>query len=435
MAPHPNEEIAILAGFTLVAGITGRTFNVMGSGVNLYSACLARTGIGKAVIKDSINMALRQVGILNNGASFMGPSRITGPKALLNVLNEHPCRILVLEESGLLSASKAGDNAGIARALLELYTSSGKDQWYGEESYSKKDDGVKAIRAPALTLVHVSTPESYIRALRAKDSVNSGDLARVWTVRSLREKSYLNENRRKEFSDDIKKRINLLLGICKANQTTEMLSVPRVIDLNTEQIDTMAEDEFWVNLENRTFQIDPVKATIASRAMMKIMKIASVASIFNDLGNKVGTDEFAWAKNAVLREFESINIAVALGSSDDITSTVEHIAIPAITKILNYQYKEKKACPADYLRGKGCFTRTNLNYALKNNSTVRALDSDPQKSTIAKTGIDKIIEHLIKNNLIVRLSDNQRKMLGGFRGAPSDLYRVTDEFTLFVAKK
>ncbi len=433
MAPHPNEEIAILAGFTLVAGIAGRTFNVLGTGLNLYTACLARTGIGKSVIKDSINIALREVGLLNNGPSFMGPSRITGPKALLNVLREQPTKILVLEESGLLSASKAGDSPGITRMLLELYTSSGKSQWYGEEAYSKKEDGSGAIRSPAVTLAHVSTPESYIKAMRSKDSINSGDLARIWTLRSLRTKSYLNMSRRSTFSEPVAKRINQLLGICKVNQSTEMLATPRIIDISTELINIEEENKIWVDLENRTFITDPIKAVIASRAALKILKIASVASVFNDTGGKVGVDEYAWAKNAILKEFSAINVAVSLGSSDDMSAVIENIVIPTITKILNYHYKDVKACPAKVLKGKGIFSRSNLTNRLKNHLTVKAMDSDTQKSTVTRSGVDKVIDYLLKNNMIVKLTFDQKKHLGVWRES-SDLYKITSEFKMNVMR-
>lgn len=427
MAPHPNEEIAILSGYSLVAGITGRTFNVLGAGLNLYTACLARSGIGKAVIKDSINIALRTIGVLNNGPSFIGPSRITGPKALLKNLHEHPSRILIMEESGLLSASRAGDTAGISRILLELYTSSGRDQWFGAEAYSNKDDSSAAIRAPSVTIAHVSTPESYIRALKSKDSVNSGDLARIWTIRSLRDKSYLNHNRRLEFSQDVADRIVQVLGACKLNQDGEYKTNPKVIDLDTSLIDVDTEDKYWVDIENNTYRSDPVKATIASRASLKIMKIASVASVFNDTGSKVGIDEYAWAKNAIETEFKSINLTVTLGDSSDIDSVINYIAIPTVTKIVNYGYKGTQQNPPEVFRGKGIFSRSNLYHCLKHHTTIKAMDSDTQKSG-GQTGLDKVIDGMLRAGFIVQLTKKDLIALGYFKRAGS-FYKITPMFS------
>lgn len=426
MAPHPNEEIAILSAFSLVAGITGRTFNVLGSGLNLYTACLARSGIGKAVIKDSINVALRTIGVLNNGPTFIGPSRITGPKALLKNLHEHPSRILIMEESGLLSASRAGDTAGISRILLELYTSSGRNQWFGAEAYSNKDDSSAAIRAPAVTIAHVSTPESYIRALKSKDSVNSGDLARIWTIRSLRDKSYLNTQRRLEFSKDIADRIVQVLGACKINQDGEFKNNPKVIDLDTSLIDVDAEDKYWVDIENNTYRSDPVKATIASRAALKIMKIASVASVFNDTGGKVGVDEYAWAKKAIEVEFKTINLTVTLGDSSDLDSVINYIALPAVTKIVNYGYKNGPNNPPEVFRGRGIFSRSNLYHSLKNHTTIKAMDSDTQKSG-GQTGLDKVIDGMLRAGFIVQLTKQDLRALGYFKRAGA-FYKITPMF-------
>lgn len=422
MAPHPNEEMAIMAAFTLVAGVAGRTFNVSGTGLNLYTACLARSGLGKSIIKDSINIALRSVGVLNGGPLFMGPSRITGPKALLRVLNDHPAQILVLEESGLLSASQAGDNPGVTRMLLELYTSSGKDQWYGAESYSKKEDSTTAVRAPAVTLAHVSTPESYIKAMKSKDSINSGDLARIWTLRSLRDKSYLNLNRRKTFSPPIANRINELLGLCKINQKTES---HHVIDIDMSDIDVEGENRRWVDLENACFERDPIKATIASRAPMKTLKIASIASVFNDHGNKIGLDEFYWSKSAVMKEFASINIAISLGDASDMGTVIDNIVIPTITKIVNSAYTDPKSNPSKTLKGRGMFTKSNLMYVFKFNETIKSMGSDVKRTNTSVTGVDKVISYLIKNGMVEKVSRDALIAIGVKR-TDAEVYRITN---------
>ena len=431
MAPHPNQEIAILAGFTLVAGIAGRTFNVSGTGLNLYTACLARSGIGKATLKNSINKALLQVGALNNGASFLGPARITGPKALLKILHEAPSRILIMEESGLLSASSAGDMPGISRILLDLYTSSGSGEIHNGEEYSNKEDSSSILFSPSVTIGHVSTPESYIKALKSKDSANSGELARIWTIRTLRDKAYLNSDRRLEFSKDVTERIVQLLGVCKVNQNKDHKDKPKIIDMSLDLIDVEDESKYWVDLENKTVITDPVKATIASRAFVKILKIASVSSVFNDTGNKVGIDEYTWAKNAITEEFKSITTAVTLGDSSDMDIVVQHTVIPSITKIVNYQYKDKKMVPAKAYKGKGIFTKNNLYHCLKNSDVIKQMDSDTQKSSVAKTGIQKCIDYMINMGLITKMTTQSVRAIGG-KGRIGDTYKITEDMKLRI---
>ena len=430
MAHHPNQELAIMAGFTLVAGMVGRTFNVNGSGLNLYIACLGRTGIGKSIIKDSINKALREVGLLNNGASFIGPARITGPKALLKALHEHPTKLLVMEESGLLSASRAGDTAGINRVMLELFTSSGKDQWFGAEAYSDAADSSAALRAPSLTVAHVSTPESYIEALKAKDAANSGDLARIWTLRTLRDKSYLNRDRRLTYSAGVTKRIKELLAVCKDNQVNK--DNPVVRDMDSELIDLEKLDKDWTDRENRLIHLDPLKATIASRAVLKILKIASVASVFNDTGGKIAIEEFQWARNAVTEEFETINLAVKLNDATDMDAVIEFYAIPYITKILNGGYKNANARVSKVLEGRGMFAKSHLHAAAKNNSTIKKMASDVKGSFKATSGVDKILEAMLSAGYIHKLSQEECKKMTA-RGRVGQLYIITEMFKVVAS--
>ena len=432
MAHHPNQELAIMAGFTLVAGVCGRTFNINGSGLNLYIACLGRTGIGKSIIKDSINKALREVGVMNNGASFIGPARVTGPKALLKALHEHPTKLLVMEESGLLNASRAGDMAGINRVLLELFTSSGKDQWFGAEAYSDAKEGSAALRAPSLTIAHVSTPESYIEALKAKDSTNSGDLARIWTLRTLRDKSYLNQKRRKSFSAGTVNRIKQILALCKGNQNPECKENPIVVKMETEHIDIEKLDKEWTDKENKLVHLDPLKATIASRAVLKILKIAGVASVFNDTGNKIGLDEYKWALHAVQEEFDTINLAVKLNDSTDMDAVVEYYAIPYITKILNGGYKNPNCRVSAASKGKGVFAKSHLHAAAKNNGTIKKMSSDVKGSFKAVSGVDKILDAMISAGYIHKLTQEECKRLAP-RGRVGQLYVITKMFKVMAS--
>ncbi len=424
MAHHPNQELAIMAGFSLIAGIAGRSFNINGSGLNLYIACLGRTGIGKSIIKDSINKALREVGALNNGASFIGPARVTGPKALLKALAENPTKLLVMEESGLLSASAAGDSHGINRVLLELYTSSGKDQWFGAEAYSDTKESSLALRAPSLTIAHVSTPESYIEALRSKDATNSGDLARIWTLRTLRDKAYLNRKRRLDYSEGVSERINQVLSLCKVNQRAD----PVVVDMDSDHIDLKALDIEWTDKENELVQRDPLKATIASRAVLKILKIAGVASVFNDTGGKIGMDEYLWAKQAVHEEYSTINIAVKMNDATDMDAAIEYYAMPAVTKILNRGYKAKGANASVKYAHRGMFSKANFYQALKYNSVIKKMDSDIKRSHKSSSGIDKMLDAMVNAGLLHRLSKDQSNVIR----KNAQIFAITNQFENMV---
>jgi hypothetical protein len=425
MAPHPNEEVAIMAGFSLVAGITGRTFNVLGTGLNLYVALLADSGIGKANLKNSINTALLQNCIMEGGPTFKGASRFTGPKPMFEMLLNGLSRVCVLEESGLMSESTAGDQKGLTRVMLDIYSSSGRGEFAGGESYSRAEDTVPVIPSPALTIAHVSTPLSYLRALKSKDATVSGDIARVWMMRSMRYKRPLNIERREDFSSEVMTQIRRLVKRCAPQQSKDSHTV---INVGTTCIDIQADSNKWTDFENRCKDDgDQLRRALTSRAFVKILKIASIASIFN--GNtEVGIHEYKWAQSAIEGEIATIEEALSFGSSDDMMLVVKNIIVPVVSKILNDKYKDRAKCVPRSLRGKGIFTASNINQALRNSEVLKRMNDDPERSN-PKSGIEKIIGFMLRSGLVVAMSQDQLRMMGA---KTKIAYKVTEDFVLLM---
>jgi len=425
MAPHPNEEVALMAGFALVAGIIGRTYNVLGTGLNLYVALLADSGVGKANLKNSINTALMVDCALEGGISFKGASRFTGPKPLFEMLLAGLSRVCVLEESGLMSESTAGDQKGLSRVMLDIYSSSGRGEYAGGENYSKQEQNVPVIPSPALTIAHVSTPLSYLRALKAKDAAVSGDIARVWMMRSMRDKAPLNTTRRTNFSEPVIARIKELVKKCIPQQDPKNGTV---IDVDTSYIDIRKDSDLWTDEENKyKHDGDNLRRAITSRAFVKILKISSIASIFN--GHMViDLNEYKWATDAIYGEIAMIEEALSYGSSDDMMVIANGIIMSAISKIINNKFSDPKKCPPKGLHGKGIFTSYNLSQALRNNEVLKRMNDDPERPN-PRSGIEKILAYMMRNGLITALNENQLSALGT---KVKMAYKVTDECLLLM---
>ncbi len=422
MAPHPNEEVALMAAFALVAGVVGRRYNVSGDGLNLYMALLADSGIGKATLKNVIHTALIRNCTLEGGGKFVGPSRFTGPKAVFNSLQDGLSRVCVLEEAGLLDESKAGDQAGLTRVFLDLYTSSGRGHYAGGEHYSKSDDTVAVLNSPALTLAHVSTPTSYIRALKQKNAALSGGIARVWMIRSIRPKAYINEDRRAKFSPEVINRLKALVKECAPYQSHDK---DEVIPLGLNGVPYKIDSDGWVDIENQHKErAEELERTVASRAFMKTLKIASVGSVFNG-SVMIEPDMYAWAKDAIEQEVRNINEVMLHGSTDSIALIVESTIAPVIGKIIADKFDDLKKTPPKYLKGKGIFTLTNLKQALRGNHVISRLGDDAERVSNPKDGFQKIIDYLLREGMIVRVSD---KMLRQAKARTKIAYRVTDDF-------
>lgn len=422
MAPYPNLEIALSGAIGLVAGICGRTYNILGMGLNIYIAILADSGIGKANLKDSINLALRAGGgKFNLGNSFVGRSRFTGPKAIFDMLNNGLSRICIIEESGLISESKAGDGAGTTRAFLDLYTSCGYGKWAGDEGYSSDKDNIPALHSPAMSIVNVSTPKSFLKALKAKSADVSGEVARLWMMRSMGEKPYLNTNRRKDFSAKHIAKIGLLISTCIKNQKPDDDLV--TVDLQIDP-EVVKEANKWVDMENKYIrESDHLKRTLCSRAFAKILKLAAICSVYNGLGY-IGKAEYEWADKAVRRELDSINDAFTFETSDDLFILVKNIFIPAVVRCLVGAYDDPKKNVKTELANYGIFTHYAIQQALKSNNTIKAIDDDTSRQN-PMTGIDKCLKHMMRSGLIGFVDEEKMKKL---KSKSRIGYRITEEF-------
>lgn len=426
MAPYPNKEIALAGGMGLVAGIVGRAFNVLGMGLNIYIAILADSGIGKANLKDSINLALRAGGgNLNLGANFIGKSRFTGPKAIFDMLNMGLSRICILEEAGLMSESLAGDAAGITRVLLDLYTSSGYGKWAGDEGYSSRENSIPVIHSPALSVVNVSTPKSFLKALKSKSAEVSGEVARLWMLRSIGEKPYFNKKRRKDYSKEHIAVLGNLISKTYQFQQPDSELLCTEIEVPDEFVDDANK---WVDLENQFLhEGDHLRRTLCSRAFAKICKMAAIVSLYN--GKMVlGEDEYLWATKCVEKELSSIRESFAFETSDDLAQMAKTIIVPGIVKSLLGGYQGVKKNVPDKVAQYGIIPHYQLSQIFWNHAVLKDIDDDTNRPN-PKTGLDKVITYMVKTGLLTQLDDKQMKK---FDSNSKIGFRITDDFKLMM---
>ena len=358
---------------------------------------------------------------MEGGVSFKGASRFTGPKPLFEMLLAGLSRVCVLEESGLMSESTAGDQKGLSRVMLDIYSSSGKGEYAGGENYSKQEQNVPVIPSPALTIAHVSTPLSYLKALKAKDAAVSGDIARVWMMRSMRDKAPLNISRRTNFSEPVIARIKELVKKCAPQQSTESGDVT---DVDISYIDIRKDSDVWTAEENKyKHDGDNLRRAITSRAFVKIMKISSISSIFNGhMG--IDLEDYKWATSAIHGEIAMIEEALSYGSSDDMMVIVRGVVMPAVSKILGRKFSSPQKCPPKALMNKGIFTGTNLTQVLRNNEVIKRMNDDPERPN-PRSGLEKIIAYMTRSGLLTSLAESQLITMGT---KVKVAYKVTDEF-------
>lgn len=422
MAHHPNQSIAVVAGVAVVAGIIGRTYNVRGTGLNMFISLLANTGVGKELITRAVNHAFLDGYVGEGAASFRGPGRFTGPPGIIKSLQGGMSQICVMTEAGLLNASKAGDGSGVTRTLLSLYTRSGKKDWTQTEVYSKDEDSIPALNAPALSIIAESTPQTFIQGFLSSKADVNGEMARTWIVRLHGDKEPLQRDIRKGFSKTVNERLKEVIAICSSNQLTPTpqavydVEVPEQVYADSDKM-TDRENEF--RRAGKLFE----QAT-TSRAWIKQVKLSSICSIFNNPRElKIEYHSYMWACSVVEKEITEIHDSLMHESSSDLTAVISGIVIPAIYRILHDGFKTKKKKVSKELRKLSIVTRSTLGQALLNNRTLKELDGDASKGK-ASTGLDKVLAYMCETGLLRKVEKTE---LLGLGSKASLGYQITDD--------
>jgi hypothetical protein len=197
--------------------------------------------------------------------------------------------------------------------------------------------------------------------------------------------------------------------------------------INIEIPDQFLEDnKKWVDLENKyKKEGDTLRRTLCSRAWAKIIKMASLVSLF-DGSNKISDESYEWAEAAVEQELEFIQRTFHYESSDSLRDVVVSTVYNPIVKCLRGHYKSDKINASEKIRSKGIFTYTNISQALKGNTIIAELDDDTSRNN-PKTGLEKILEYMLRSGLLTRVDEKELRRYGCKAKIG---YKITDDFKL-----
>jgi len=149
--PTLSQPVYSAAGtIGLMAGITGRAFNIKGAGLNQYIFVVGETGTGKdtmAYVTSKLFNAVGNMSPVAGAASmptfndFRGPGELVSSAGLIKWLEKKPCAYSILGEMGLLMQQMCKPNAppnlaSIMRVLLQLYSKSGNGNTFDPGAYS-----------------------------------------------------------------------------------------------------------------------------------------------------------------------------------------------------------------------------------------------------------------------------------------------------------
>lgn len=302
-AQRPVQEIALAAAIGLAAGVAGRAFNISGTGLNQYLLLLAKTGTGKEGaakgISNLVGAVRPQVPTVDD---FVGPSAFASGQALIRVLDARPCFLTLMGEFGLRLQAMNDPRANSAErllktVLLDLYGKSGFSDVLRSTAYSDSDKNTKAIRAPAVTILGESTPETFYEGIHAGD-IADGLIPRFHIIEYTGPRPHKNKTANCPPDAKLVDRFSDLVVTALTVQNNHTCQ-PVQVQPDAEQYLDDFDNEATEALNSAGSQGE---AQLWNRAHLKALKLAGLLAVGVDWHNPVVTLELAtWAVDFVRR--------------------------------------------------------------------------------------------------------------------------------------
>lgn len=337
-SPRAVHEIALTAAIGLMAGITGRAYNVSQMGLNQYILLLAGTGTGKEAMATAINKLMASIRMQVPAATaFMGPGKIASNAALLKyIAKKSPCFVSVVGEFGLTMQDITARNAnpaqrGLRQILLDIYNKSGKDQIMYPSIYSDSDKTTEAVSSPSITLLGETAPETFYNALNESMLVD-GFLPRWLIIEYSGKRMHLSKTH--EFavpSHQLSDQLATLCGHCLT-----LMHRGKVIELQFDKDAAELMDVFDRHATDMINSFDKENMKhLWNRAHVKALKLAALVAIgINPYEPAISLTTAEWAlgivqrdTNALIKRFERGEVGKDSEETKQISKVVKAMAI------------------------------------------------------------------------------------------------------------
>jgi hypothetical protein len=404
-SPRPVPHIALAAAIGFMSG-TGRAWNVSGTGLNMYTLCVAPSGSGKEMIAGGINKIIGEYDkaamVTRNLANpeppkgartFIGPSEIASGAGVIRWLSEgNRSFVSIIGEFGIKLRQISADNASSAdssllRTMLDLYAKSGAGSTLNPSAYSDKKNNTELVFAPSFSFIGETTPSTLYGAIN-ENMILNGLLPRILTItyegKRVPENLYATHA---VMQDESRARlvafVNASLKHVAQNTVCNINLTPEAQALST-QLST--ECDIYINSDNRE-----VGKTLWNRTHLKVLKLAALVAVgCNPLNPVVAVEHLHWAKSIVfpdtIRMIKLFDNG-AFGNRDESDMQRETDVCRAIVRYLSSPRNENEAA----LAARGVITHTRLAAAVY--PLVSFAKAKQKEARALKETIDSLATH------------------------------------------
>lgn len=422
-AVRPVPEVAIAAAIALLAGLTGRSYNISGTGLNQYLILLARTGSGKegaASGIESLIAAIRHT--VPMADQFMGPAAFASGQALIKTLAERPCFVSVLGEFGLtlqqLSSARASSaEIMLRKVLLDLYGKSGWNQTLRSSVYADIEKNTKVVQAPAVTILGESTPETFFDGLDATH-IAEGLIPRFSIIQYTGPRPPRNPH---AFCPPEPSLVTRLVEIVTVSLTTANNNTFCPVQIEAAAQSLLDTFDHKCDAEiNRSG--NEVETQVWNRAHLKALKLAGLLAVgYNPHAPLVTVELAAWAVAFVEADVQAITKRFQAG---DVGTGDDKQVNDMKRAILNYLQKpnarEQKNAKLLALHRAGLIPKDSITTRVYNLPSFR---NDPKRARFA---VEQVIQTFVDFGYLVQVATQTLSAKYNFGGIA---YAVGTEFT------
>lgn len=404
-APTPVLEIALASSISFMAGLTGRAYNILDNGLNLYIILIAKSGTGKEWAKAGIEKLIKEIRLNSNGFipdmdNFIGPRKFASASALMNTLSNQKSFVSIIDEFGLkLQAMLSQDKHityqnELCGALLEVYGLSGKDSVCRPSVFADKIKNTSIINSPAVSILGLTTPETFYASVN-EDSVAQGLLPRFMIIEYNGPSVSFNENRNITPPQKLMKTLENLILNCKtlnANIDNGGSAIPFKFD----NISMKISREFseYCRHKNNNSEKEAFRQ-LWSRAHMKALKFAGLISLdhMNYYDPMITIQYLNWAIDRVNFDVEALSVKFEkgeVGKENEIRQLREVRRIIMEYKTFSWD-KVKSYCDNESLHAAGVVPAKYIHRRLSATSAFK--NEKPAPSVAIERSINMLIKY------------------------------------------
>ena len=302
---------------------------------SLYLVNLGATGSGKEFSRKFLTKCLEESGL----GALMGPSKYASEAGIFSELAWKPRHVTVYDEFGrLLDSTRNNSNPNLRDAqtfLMSLFGILGESArptaYSANGKTAQQIEAMRSmiVRRPAVTILGLSTPETFFDAL-SQDDVANGFLNRLLVVNS-RQKARVEDPRAwRHIPKDLKDWINEFGSTGEedflAGETAVEADEPEVVEFTAgarARLREIAQEVIDLQEDHRAYRLDGM----FSRSREIAMRIALIVALSR---NKKRIDEVSlnWAWDYVLfYTMETVNNARRMMGATPIVRIADHLAV------------------------------------------------------------------------------------------------------------